>query len=192
MTEGGCEPFLLWSGSREYLNGRPDRLPQWLCHCGRFAPALSWRSPWPGAVLAGLCALFLVACASSAAAEAAPGWFVSVASVAGAAGAVNAVQSWRGLQWRTAALTAGRLIEGAVTQVSGRTVTFTGSREEGTGEPSAFYIVMVEYEFRDPGGERLWGSEEAVRDDLDGGLTLPPAGWPVLVLYLDDHRFVML
>ena len=66
------------------------------------------------------------------------------------------------------------------------------SRENGTGETTSFYLVAVEYEFVSPAGERVWASEEAVRDDLAGGFAGPDPGRPVLVLYLDDHRFVML
>lgn len=118
--------------------------------------------------------------------------FVALLAGVGVLGFFKAIQSWRGIRLRARALESGQFIEGKIINSSGRFSTYAGSREEGSGEPTSFYSLTIEYEFTTPTGQRLWATATNVRNDLESGLNLPQSGDAVRIFYVNEHRFLML
>lgn len=79
--------------------------------------------------------------------------------------------------------------QNATTEIEGKVVAIYG--REGISVHDAFtYLIYADYEF-ELNNRRYQGQQIKHRGDL-GGLTLPPVGTPVRVLYADDEAFVML
>ncbi len=197
MTTPLREPFLLWQASRDSLNGGREGLDLRLRKSKGFSPFFSSRHPvWLGGIVAGVCVLFLIGVLGNPPQtleeKAAIPYAVALLVGVGVLGAFNAIQSWRGLRLRARALGMGQFIEGKIISSSGRLSTYSGSREGGTGEPTDFYNVTIEYEFTTPTGQRLWATATNVRNDLENGLNLPQSGDSVQIFYVDERRFLLL
>ncbi len=180
MTRPATEPFLLHPSAASAVE-RAERL----------RPASAGWYPRFSACAA----LFVLACGAAGAADLPHEPALTVlgfALLAGGALGANAVQSLRYERRRARLRAEGRAIAGRVVHCTGREVAIHPGREDGTGETRLFYVVECEYEFDSPSGAPVCGTDATVRNDLAGGLALPPPGHPVLVLYLSDELFVLL
>ncbi|NWJ95068.1 MAG: hypothetical protein HXX20_04730 [Chloroflexi bacterium] len=82
----------------------------------------------------------------------------------------------------------GQILQGELVSIKGeRSNISTGSHSNRKRK----HIVSASYRFRSPSGRTLEGNNSAARDDLKHH-TLPTAGTPVAVLYINDKYFGLL